>query len=456
MHIICLDALRSANEEIKKDKEDNTTNKMPKPPVETPGERAMKQYESIDVTDSTIVSIDDEDENEDGLTVGDDDNIIDAKDDENEDSIGMIEDEEALLLEAQREAAEAEQMLREAEEEAAKWEKELAEIEEAAAAAELEAAQATAQAEEATRLASEMEAAAAAASESTLNSMADAYQAALDAANENVDLLSSQIVTLEDELASTVMKMEKSMEDKERISAEYAYLAKNYGDLKREVDANSAAAASSAVDTESVKLLEEEIKEYQSKISTLESKLDEMTTSVTEAKNEATKWKNEYDKVQSEMSTTLSDMESSRDDLQRQVNEMSSQMETEKRTIQQVAQSSIDELTVQYDATLSENTKVISALRASLEQIQSEKSSLEDKSNVERTEAVNDVRSKMNEEIANIKNVLASVKGEMDVKEQVIKEVMEGKEESENLMEEIRYVWFFICWEGNSLLYRGN
>ena len=221
MHIICLDALRSANEEIKKD-EDNTTNKMPKPPVETPGERAMKQYESIDVTDSTIVSIDDDGEDE-----GDDDNIIDAKDDENEDSIGMIEDEEALLLEAQREAAEAEQMLREAEEEAAKWEKELAEIEEAAAAAELEAAQATAQAEEASRLASEMEAAAAAASESTLNSMADAYQAALDAANENVDLLSSQIVTLEDELASTVMKMEKSMEDKERISAEYAYLAKN-------------------------------------------------------------------------------------------------------------------------------------------------------------------------------------------------------------------------------------
>ena len=438
MHIIFLDALRSANKEIKKDKDDNTTNKMPKPPVETPGERAMKQYESIDVTDSTIVGIDDD--GEDGITVGDDDDIINAKDDEN--NIDMIEeDEEALLLEAQREAAEAEQMLREAEEEAAKWEKELAEIEEAAAAAELEAAQATAQAEEASRLASEMEAAAAAASESTLNSMADAYQAALDAANENVDLLSSQIVTLEDELASTVMKMEKSMEDKERISAEYAYLAKNYGDLKREVDANSAAAASSAVDTESVKLLEEEIKEYQSKISTLESKLDEMTTSVTEAKNEATKWKNEYDKIQSEMSTTLSNMESSRDDLQRQVNEISSQMETEKRTIQQVAQSSIDELTVQYDATLSENTKVISALRASLEQIQSEKSSLEDKSNVERTEAVNDVRSKMNKEIANIKNVLASVKGEMDVKEQVIKEVMEGKEESENLMEEIRYVF---------------
>lgn len=136
-------------------------------------------------------------------------------------------------------------------------------------------------------------------------------------------------------------------------------------------------------------------------------------------------------------------------------------METEKRTIQQVAQSSIDELTVQYDATLSENTKVISALRSSLEQIQSEKSSLEDKSNVERTEAVNDVRSKMNEEIANIKNVLASVKGEMDVKEQVIKEVMEGKEESENLMEEIRYVFGLVFYMlGGKLLisytYRGN
>ena len=49
----------------------------------------------------------------------------------------------------------------------------------------------------------------------------------------------------------------------------------------------------------------------------------------------------------------------------------------------------------------------------------------------------------MNEEIANIKNVLKNVKGEMENKEQKMKEVMEDKVESEGLMEEIRYVKCF-------------
>ena len=87
---------------------------------------------------------------------------------------------------------------------------------------------------------------------------------------------------------------------------------------------------------------------------------------------------------------------------------------------------------------------MISALKQVLHKTRSEKSYLEEKSNVERTEAVNDVRSKMNEEITNIKNVLKNVKGEMEVKEQVMKEVMDGKVESEGLMEEIRYVTF-VC-----------
>ena len=88
---------------------------------------------------------------------------------------------------------------------------------------------------------------------------------------------------------------------------------------------------------------------------------------------------------------------------------------------------------------------MISALKQALHKTRSEKSYLEEKSNVERTEAVNDVRTKMNEEITNIKNVLKNVKGEMEVKEQVMKEVMDGKVESEGLMDEIRYVTFVVC-----------
>ena len=57
---------------------------------------------------------------------------------------------------------------------------------------------------------------------------------------------------------------------------------------------------------------------------------------------------------------------------------------------------------------------------------------------------MNDVRTKMNEEIANIKNVLKSVEGEMNVKEEVLKEQRGMKMESESLMEEIRYVLLYL------------
>lgn len=171
-------------------------------------------------------------------------------------------DDEALLLEAQREAAEAEAMLKEAEEEAAKWEKELADLEAAAA-------------------------------DDALANMASAYEAALDAANDNVDLLSSQILALESELSSTITRMETSVEDKERISAEYAYLAKNFGELK---DSQGKSGV----------LLEEEIGGYQSQITTLEGRLDGMESSLKEAQDEAAKWKADYAKVQSELQEAVS------------------------------------------------------------------------------------------------------------------------------------------------------
>ena len=127
-----------------------------------------------------------------------------------------------------------------------------------------------------------------------------------------------------------------------------------------------------------------------------------------------------------------------------QVLEITSQLKESKLTSQQELTNSITKLTSDFDATISSNTKMIAALKLALHKTRSEKSYLEEKSNVERTEAVNTVRTKMNEEIANIKNVLKNVKGEMENKELIMKEVMEDKVESESLMEEIRYV-FVIC-----------
>ena len=198
----------------------------------------MKELESIDVTSSSSSS-------------------SSSSSDDVDDDV----DDETMLAEAQREADEADAMLKQAEEEAAMWERELAELEAA---------------EEATSSANDDD-------DDALESMAEAYQAALDAANDNVDLLSAQIRGLEEELSSTVSKMEKSEEDKERIGAEYAFLAKNYGELKNKKDQEDGQSSSS----KSVKLLEEEIEGYRVRAADLESRLGDAESRLGEARDEA-------------------------------------------------------------------------------------------------------------------------------------------------------------------------
>lgn len=323
------------------------------------------------------------------------------------------EDEEQLLLqslqEAQREADEAEEMLRQAEEEAAKWEKELAQLEEEAAR----------------------------------NSMAEAYQAALEAANDNVDTLSSQIQGLESELTSTLRKMEQSIEDKERISAEYAFLAKNYGELKNQQSQGSTTTS----------LLEEEIATYRSQISELELQLKNVGISLSTAQEEATKWQTMYNDIQSSMEANITSqqLQSTVDAYELKVLEVTATLEEEKASIQQDANTVIDQLQSEFNAGILKNQRMISALRQSLRKTRKEKSYLEEKSSVERTKAVEDVRERMNSEVANLKEVLKSIEGEMGEKEKVMQSVMDGKEETEKLMEEIRYVYSFVHFLAHSL-----
>jgi len=336
------------------------------------------------------------------------------------------DDDEALLIEAQREAAEAEAMLQQAEEEAAKWEQELADMEAQAAAFEAEAAEAAAQAaiaeEEALRLQREED------EKAELTSMSEAYQAALDAANDNVDLLTSQISSLESELSSTLSKMEKSAEDKERISAEYAFLAKNFGDLKKE--------------RESEELLSKEIEGYETKVMGLERELKEARDSLEGARKEAEDWKVHFDTVSSELQKELDDVTSNSktkvEALQLEIAAANAKIEETKASSQKSAEAEIAQLQTQFDLSNAENEKTISALRATLDETRKEKSYLELSSNQQRTEAVEEISQKMNDEVANLKNVLKSLEGEMGEKERVMKEAVEGRVEMEEMMTEMR------------------
>lgn len=335
-----------------------------------------------------------------------------------EESVGISDKSaEDDLADAQREADEAEILLRQAEEEAARLERELAEIE--AASDVFESVTNGDDEDDSVAVPPPLS------EEDALTSMTTAYQEALDAANENVDLLSSQIEALEVELRTTITKMEKTEEDKQRISAEYAFLTKNYNTLKGK-------------SSSSEELLGGEISNFQAKISVLESELNAMESSLSNAKDDATKWKSEYDKIQAQLKDAAAAASKDKETLEIKVLETQASLEEEKLTAQQQANETIDRLRSEFEITLSNSQKMVAALRQSLRKTRREKSFLEVNSSEERTKAVESVRKAMDDEVANLKNVLKNVQSEMEEKDSVLVEAEGERVEAEKLMTDLK------------------
>lgn len=335
-----------------------------------------------------------------------------------EESVGISDKSaEDDLADAQREADEAEILLRQAEEEAARLERELAEIE--AASDVFESVTNGDDEDDSVAVPPPLS------EEDALTSMTTAYQEALDAANENVDLLSSQIEALEVELRTTITKMEKTEEDKQRISAEYAFLTKNYNTLKGK-------------SSSSEELLGGEISNFQAKISVLESELNAMESSLSNAKDDATKWKSEYDKIQAQLKDAAAAASKDKETLEIKVLETQASLEEEKLAAQQQANETIDRLRSEFEITLSNSQKMVAALRQSLRKTRREKSFLEVNSSEERTKAVESVRKAMDDEVANLKNVLKNVQSEMEEKDSVLVEAEGERVEAEKLMTDLK------------------
>lgn len=335
-----------------------------------------------------------------------------------EESVGISDKSaEDDLADAQREADEAEILLRQAEEEAARLERELAEIE--AASDVFESVTNGDDEDDSVAVPPPLS------EEDALTSMTTAYQEALDAANENVDLLSSQIEALEVELRTTITKMEKTEEDKQRISAEYAFLTKNYNTLKGK-------------SSSSEELLGGEISNFQAKISVLESELNAMESSLSNAKDDATKWKSEYDKIQVQLKDAAAAASKDKETLEIKVLETQASLEEEKLAAQQQANETIDRLRSEFEITLSNSQKMVAALRQSLRKTRREKSFLEVNSSEERTKAVESVRKAMDDEVANLKNVLKNVQSEMEEKDSVLVEAEGERVEAEKLMADLK------------------
>lgn len=368
-------------------------------------------------------------------------------------SNGDANDGSAVATTEERQLREAMEELRLAEEEATKYESELASLLllEAEIAAE-RAEAAIAAADEAEEVAASSATTVTTEGELTLTSMASAYRAALDAANDNINILTTQVSTLEGELVTTIATMERTAEDKERIGAEYAYLAKNYGELLKSSksgknDEAAAAAAAEEVDIASLSLLNEEISFYQTHIDDLTTKLSNVESTLLAAQAEANKWSFMYNDIIAQMTNDA------------KIREEEYNVELS------IAQTRVNELLV-LQRTQQENDNLILSLREALNDARDEMRNEKEKSKeVEKrliittndnTDAkaaaeIEDVRLRMSTEITNLKDNIQNLQLELDMKEQELQYALEGKVETKKLMDEIRYVWLCIYIERHHL-----
>jgi hypothetical protein len=352
--------------------------------------------------------------------------------------------------EEERQLREAMEELRLATEEATRYENELASL------LLLEAEIAAEHAEAAIAAADEAEEAVAASSatvvateeELTLTSMAGAYRAALDAANDNIDILATQVYALEGELVAAIADMERIAEDKERIGAEYAYLAKNYGELLKSSNAAkndeaAAAAAAEEVDIASLSLLNEEISFHRTHIANLTTELSNVESTLLAAQAEANKWSFMYNDI-----------------IVRMTNDAKIREEEYNMELSTARTRANDELLV-LQRTQQENDNLILSLREELNDTRTEMRNEKEKSMAMEKQLIitttnddtaaakaaaeiEDVRLRMSTEITNLKDNIQNLQVELDMKEQELRYALEGKVETEKLMDEIRYVWICI------------
>lgn len=327
--------------------------------------------------------------------------------------------------------------LRLAQEEATKYENELASLllleAEIAASAAVAAMAAATEAEEAAAATTAVAAIVTTTEdELTLLSMANAYQEALDAANDNINILNTQVLTLEVELANTITAMECTVEDKERIGAEYAYLAKNYGELlsnsKKDVEA---AEVAEAVDNASLTLLNEEINIYQTHITNLTTQLSNVESTLLAAQIEATKWsqmtndaklrEEEYNKELSTAQTRVNELLALQEKQQENNNIILSLREALNATRDEMRNEKEKSKEMEKQLVITTNNNNAATAKAS-------------------TAEIEDVRSRMSTEITTLKNNIQNMQVELKKKEQELQYALQDKVEIKKLMDEIRYV----------------
>ena len=236
---------------------------------------------------------------------------------------------------------------------------------------------------------------------------------------------------MEQELQDGKVKLEETVEAKERVAADYFFAVKTYTDFQGTVDSQT-------------KDMSAKLDKSQQEITALESLLSNTTEQMNEYQAEAQRWKDECSNKANQLdtyTTRVVNMQKTIDELQNGINNTQSNLEqviqTTKDEEKERSKANLQTLSDEYERLLSKKSKKIGQLRVALRTANQKKRRVERYAEKEKSTAMKEFRGKLNGEINALKGELKEKEEEIEGMRGKVKEAEAIKEEREQLLAEM-------------------
>ena len=246
-------------------------------------------------------------------------------------------------------------------------------------------------------------------------------------ANAAVTLLEEQVETLSRDLAEQSARYEQTLEDKERIAAEYGYVAKSYVELKRSLDTNT--------------------NDWQKKLQKLTGDTQSLEEKMVQYQQESTRWKKKciekakrldestahIKELQGVMDASLSEIRSKQENIDDIVRAATNEEKTRSK-------EDLQRLSDEYEVLLSNKSQKIGKLRTALRTANVKRRSVERNAHREKSAALKALRLEMTTEINSLKNSLQEKEDLIMTMSKSVQNAEVVKEEKERVYAELMFL----------------
>lgn len=267
--------------------------------------------------------------------------------------------------------------------------------------------------------------------ETKTRALREEYDEQLIKAKETIAALEKQSTTMEQELQRGKIKLEEALEDKERVAAEYSYVVNSYQKLKGMVDSQTSD-------------LSTKLDQSQQEIMSLEGQLTNATTKMEQYQKESNNWRKECTNKANQLdtfTTRVQNLQSTIDTLQDGINSTQTSIDQIKKMARDEermrSKMNLQTLSDEYEVLLSKKSKKIGELRVALRSANAKKRHAERYADKEKRAAIKVVREELNVEIEGLKEQLKTREEEIEGMRDVVREAESVKEEKEQLLAEI-------------------